>query len=185
MISAGQVTSNDYEYIERTIDILRLFIQSQDEISSRDSFNIWLYFSGPVEAAEYIYNQSLFQPEPDVSAAEGTPPFLATALRHYGRRPLKWEAFIRRLLRKGVDLHSPMPRLGKVEGSVYPCKILEYGTPLDELFWYTVTPFEGEAAADGWLQALASEGYDITAYLEEELALHAPQMQFTHPYISR
>ena len=68
---------------------------------------------------------------------------------------------------------------------MYPCKILKYGTPLDELFCRTKTPFEGEEAADRWLQILSSEGYDVVAYLEEELALHAQQMQLTYSNTGR
>lgn len=45
----------------------------------------------------------------------------------------------------------------------------------------TVDPLEGQAAANGWLQILSSEGFDITLYLKTESDLHVIPMQLTHP----
>lgn len=44
-----------------------------------------------------------------------------------------------------------------------------------------MTPLEGKAAADRWLDILSSEGYDIIAYIEEEQAVHASQRLITCP----
>ena len=147
---------------------------------------------GPVEAAEFMLLQELIPSESDASDGEDPFPILATALREYGRESSTWESFLRLLLRKRVDLHGPVPREFLVVeerndylGPMFPCKILEYGTPLDELFMWTWIPSEGKAAADRWLEILSSEGYDVKAYLEEEQVLHAAQMQLTYPHYGK
>ncbi len=169
---------------------LKLLTQSRNDISSLDIFKLWSTYSGAVEGAEFLFSQDLISSESDIFDDEDTFPPLATALRGYSKDP-QWENFLRLLLRKGADLHSPVPRSASIEDIneqhdvVYPCNILEYGTPLDELFRWTETPFEGEEAADRWLQILSSEGYDIKDYIEEESALHAQQMQLTYPHRGR
>lgn len=172
---------------DRSVDILRLLTQSQNEISSGEISGFWKNCTGPVEAAEFMLLQELIPSESDASDGEDPFPMLATALRAYGHESSRWECFLRLLLRKRVGLHVPVPRDCGVEkindylGPMYPCKILEYGTPLDELFMWTKTPSEGKAAADRWLEILSSEGYDVKDYLEEEQVLHAAQMQLTYP----
>ena len=174
---------------EDIIDTLRLLTQSQSDISSRDIFDFWSSYEGPVEGAEFAFSQDLIQSEYDISDGDELYPHLATALRVYGADPSQPEDILRLLLRKGMGLHSPVPRNWGVEDlnehliSIYPCEVLEYGTPLDDLFSYTETPFEGEEAADRWLQILSSEGHDVTAYLEEESKLHAAQEQLTFPCV--
>ncbi len=176
---------------QETIQSLRLMTQYQNETSSRDMYELWGGYAGPVEGAEFLFSQDLIPSESDVSDGEVIFPPIATALRGYGKYPSQWDNFVRLLLQKEARLHSPVPRSASIEyineqhDLVYPCKILEYGTPLDELFRYTKTPFEGEAAADRWLQILLSEGYDVMDYLQEELALHAQQMQLTYPHDGR
>lgn len=58
---------------------------------------------------------------------------------------------------------------------------LEIRYPIRRAFLTTMTPLEGKAAADGWLDILSSEGYDIIAYIEEEQAVHASQRLLTCP----
>lgn len=155
------------------VDTLRLLTQWQTDISPWDISVFWTLYGGPVETAEFMFSQYLIQSEFDVSEGEEHFPILAAALRVYGSGGWQWESFIRRLLRKRVDLHVLI-------SAKYLCNVGECGTPLDELFGLTMTPFEGEAAAARWLQVLSSEGYDVMAYLEEEQALHAAQMQSTY-----
>ena len=144
-------------------------------------------WSKPVEAAEFMWSQDSIPSEPDVSDDEEVFPILATALREFGRYPSHWESFLRRHLRKHAALHSPVPRFRRsrdsdeIFGSIIPCRVLRYGTPLDDLFIESRTPFEGEVIAHHWLQILSSEGFDVVAYLEEEFALHAEQMQIIYP----
>lgn len=54
-----------------------------------------------------------------------------------------------------------------------------FGTPLDQLFAYTEPPSEARRVSTAWLQILASEGIDILAYLETEIALHISRQQLT------
>lgn len=186
-ISKAMVMSGDMMNHEKTVDTMRLLTGAQSDISSHDIYEFWSLYDGPVSGAEFMFSQGLIQSESDPSDDEIIYPILAAALRGFGRNPPEWENFLRLLLRKRVGLHSPVPRYDPVEvindarGSVYPCKILEFGTPLDELFQKNETLFEGELAARRWLQILASEGYDVKAYLEEESALHAEKMHLTFP----
>lgn len=167
------------------VDILRLLTRSPIDNFSTDMSIFWRHYTGPVEGAEFMFSQGLIPSEFDVSNDDNDFPPLATALREHSTEPSRWDSFIRLLLRKRADLHMPVPRNSGLEMDQiyrdlgYPCKILKYGTPLDELFAKTRTPFEGEAAAKGWLQILSSEGYDVGSYLEGEQALHAAQMQLT------
>lgn len=170
------------------VDTLRLLTRSQTDLSPTDMVVLWGIYVGPVEGAEFMFSQGLLLSEFYNSDDDDDyfPP-LATALRAYSTEPSRWDSFIRLLLRKRPGLHMPVPRNPGFEVNErnrdlrYPCKILQYGTPLDELFAKTETPFEGEAAAKGWLQILSSEGYDVGSYLEEEQALHAAQKQLTCP----
>lgn len=165
------------------IDTLRLLTQSQDDVSPQDMFNFWSWFFGSAEVAEFLYSNCYVPSESGVSDDEEIFPFLAIALKGFGRDPSsQWESFLRLLLRKKAGLHSRVPRMnGFLLTEKYPCELSEYGTPLDELFSQTMTPFEGEAVANRWLQILLSEGFDVVAYLEEEFALHAQQMQLALP----
>ena len=162
-------------------------MQDQNEISLQDMNLFWLMYDGPVEGAQFMFSQSFVPSEFKLSDDEHTYPVLATALKKFAIHPLKWEKFLRHLLRKGVELSSPVLRGWKLSaskddhGPEYPCSILDYGTPLDELFSLTWTPFEGKAAADGWMSILSSEGYNVQSYLEKEQALHAAQMYLTVP----
>ncbi|CAD6581412.1 MAG: hypothetical protein ASARMPRED_000606 [Alectoria sarmentosa] len=170
-----------------SVDTLRLLTQSQNEISSWDVFSFWMTFQGQVEGAEFMFSQGLLRSEFDVSDDDDDFLPLARALRAYSTEPSRWDSFIRLLLRKRPGLHMPVSRNPGLNTDEiyrdlgYPCKIFENESPLDELFAKTETPFEGEAAAKGWLQILSSEGYDVGSYLEEEQALHAAQMQISCP----
>ena len=171
---------------KEAVDTLRVLTQAQGDISSRDVNEFWKWYTGPVDVAEImsIFSQGLIQSEFDLSDDEEILPLLAVALKGYGEDPSQWENFLRLLLRERVNLHSPVPRHHLVQTyyhHLFPCELLEFGTALDELFSATETPFEGDAAADRWLEVLSSEGYDVVAYLEEESALHAEQMSLTYP----
>ena len=109
-------------------------------------------------------------------------PALAAILCAYANEPSTWEHLLRRLIRRGANLHGPVYRNpNRRYINRYPCPIAEYGTPLDELLNACENPLAAQIAADGWLRILASEGCDPSAYLQEELTLHATDMQFTYP----
>lgn len=146
------------------MDTLRLLIPKQDEMSSSDLDVFWNRYEGPVEGAEFIFNQYLTQYEEPSTEVLFLP--LATALREFGRRRPRWGGFLRLLIRRGASLHAP---------------VRNTGSSLDKLFWYTGTPYEGEQVAQRWLQILSSEGCDILAYLKEEFELRGANMQLIHP----
>ena len=168
---------------ETMIEIARLLAQAQDDISAFDISMWFREYDGPPEGAELILSQELAQYY--ICSADDSDrlyPALASVLRLYAKDPEPWEPIIRILVRYRTDLHAPVRRdLEYLDQSEYPCPIGGYGTPLDELFLYTMDSFEGQVAANGWLQVLASEGYDVSAYLETESALHPRPMQLTHP----
>ena len=150
--------------------ILRLLIRNQDEMSLSDLDAFWNSYWGPVEGAEFIFKQNLIQYETPHNEIQSPP--LATALRQFGRGGTGWDPFLRLLIRTGADLHAPVRSL--LQRSLgYSGGVPKYGSPLDELFFYTKTPFEGEKVARHWLQILEDEGCNILAYLKEEFELRA------------
>lgn len=115
-------------------------------------------------------------------ASEMIYPALAGILCAYATDPSTWEHLLRRLIRRGANLHGPVYRNpSRRYINRYPCPIAEYGTPLDELVNACENPLAAQIAADGWLRILASEGCDPSIYLQEEFSLHARDMQFTYP----
>ena len=146
------------------MDTLRLLVPKQDEMSSSDLDVFWNRYEGPVEGAEFIFNQYFTQYEEPFT--EFLFPPLATALREFGRRRPGWDDFLRLLIRRGASLHAP---------------VRNTGASLDKLFWYTETPYEGEQVARRWLQILSSEGCDTLAYLNKESELRGANMQLVHP----
>lgn len=168
------------------IDTLRLLAESQDDVSPQDMFLLGPSLSWEVAAAEFLYSNNYVPSESDVSSDEEIVPFLAIALMGFGRDPSQWESLLRRVLRNKPDLHSRVLRRSYLRtGETFPCEVSEYGTPLDELLGQIETPFEAEEIAARWFQVLLSEGFDVVAYLEEEYALHAQQMQLTVPWDGR
>ena len=165
------------------IEIGILLARAQDDLSAFD-ISMWFQeYDGPPEGAELILSQDLAQYHIR-SADDEDPcyPALAGILRLYATDPAPWESIVRRLIRYGADVHAPVRRdLTDLDQSEYDCPLKPYGTPLDELFLYTHDPLEGQAAANSWLQLLASEGHDIPKYLETESVLHIDSMQLTHP----
>ncbi len=157
---------------------------------------------GPPELVDFILSKSVLDLVPSDTTSDlinYPPSALATSLRSYALAYLaeykyehlhyieewyqgeldQWESLIRRLLRTGVDVHESINRSSKFNGRNFPYEIPEYGTPLDEMFDGTDTPAESRALANGWLEILRSEGYDVVAYIEKEHALH-----YTRPQIS-
>ncbi len=171
-------------------DTYRMLRQSQDDISTTDISYIASSYRGPYEAADMILSQGLL-PSGISDATEDAfsfPP-LAMALRSYAAAAVrgqaaesgKWETLMRKLIRKGSNLHVRVPSGVRTVGAWFPSQPTDYYTPLDELFAFTYTPAEAKSAADGWLRVLSSEGYGVVAYLKKEMDLHAPQHGLTFP----
>ena len=165
------------------IEIARLLMGAQKDISEFD-ISKWFYeYDGPPEGAEFILSQDLARYY--IRFRDDSEPFcpaLVSILHLYAKDPQPWEPVIRSLIRSGADVHAKVRRdLTLLDQSKYLCPVREYGTPLDELFKYTIEPLEGQEAANGWLQILASEGYNILGYLEKESDWHPGPMQLTIP----
>lgn len=165
------------------IELARLLAGCQEELSAFD-ISMWFEdYDGPPEGAEIMLSQDLARYY--ISSADDGDllyPALASILRVSAKDFGPWESIIRTLVRSGTNVHAPVRRrLSYLDQSQYPCPLAQYGTPLDELFMETLDPWQGQAAANSWLQILASEGHDILVYLREESDLHIRPMQLTHP----
>ena len=168
---------------KRMTDIARLLIEAQKDLSEFDMSEWFCEYKGPPEGAELILSLDMAKYY-IISQDDREPlyPALASILQMYAKAPGPWEPVLRTLVRSGANVHAKVHRdLEFLDQSKYPRPVGKYGTPLDELFKYTIDPLEGQVAANGWLQILASEGYNILAYLETESDLHARPMQLTIP----
>lgn len=181
------------------IETFRTLAQSQGSLSASDISDILLHYVGPPELAKFKLSRDFLpfgasEPTNDVI----TYPPLAMALRLYAVAYLaeykyevlhdaevwhdaekeQWESLIRILLRTRADSNAPVPR------NLSSYELTKYGTPLNEMFTVTRTPTESRAVANGWLQILRSEGYDVVAYIEKGMDLHytRPQMTVTSWY---
>ena len=184
----------------RAIDTVRTLTQAQDDVSSNDVVDMISWPESSPELLECILWLELVQDNlVHADGGENLYPALGAALRNYGAHiasdsvdwefpvqafPAKWESIIRKLVHIGVDVHAPVLRedfFHLSQSESYPCTLSAYGTPLDELFTYTKTAGEAQDAADAWIQILSTEGVDVLAYLEKEVALHATHPMFTCP----
>ena len=157
-------------------DIARALASAQDDITAEE-VSIILRSNWPIEVVDFL----LFTyADPDqIKRGIGTDcPPLDLALRQYGKGRKEWGILVRKLLRQGADIHAGRPFSGLANPS-----ISEHLTPLDELFYWSRDPFDG-LDARGWLTMLEEEGYDVGAYIEEEIALHAGQNMLTYHYFT-
>ena len=168
---------------ETMMEIARLLAQAQKDLSAFDISMWFRQYKGPPEGAKLILSQDLARYY--ISSADDDDPLypaLAAILCLYAKNPGPWDSVLRTLIRYGADVHAPVLRdLNFLDQSEHLCPVGKFGTPLDDLFTYTLDPFEGQVAANGWLQILESEGFNVFAYLETESALHARPMQLTYP----
>ena len=169
------------------VDTLRVIVQAQDDLTTHDArvlLNLWVILNKvPLECADFILSQESIHYSISQGAEDDTTiPILAEILSVFEGQPLRLEPLVRNLVRIGADLHARIPRrkeaLRKLD-SYGRLPRSTYGTPLDELFLSTSTPFEARAAADSWLRILASEGQDVKTYLKKEMDLHVMDGYFT------
>ena len=164
------------------MDTIRLLAQAQEHFSTTDVIECLKHYFGPPLGAELLLSQQYeLEDDPAQSGASGSDHIFATALRNFGAGDRAWEALIRKLIRKGVDVHSRVNQ-GPVNYHYDVRDSWVYGTPLDELFVnkpMTPDAEDSRASADTWLQIVSSEGFDVQAYLKEEIAIHAAQNQLT------
>lgn len=185
----GQVLGTD-----ALVDTFRVFGQAQKEISAFDVQNLCHFFVGPAQDAEFLYQQCfnlMVSQEDDQLMGSYV---LNKAVREYGKGRLEWESFIRKMIRKGVNVHNRVSdaHIDEPDECYLGHSIEEelrlmrkgrqsmHGTPLDELFINTVSPYEAELAAQHWLFILRTEEVDVVTYLKEEIAIHAAHQQLTY-----
>lgn len=170
---------HDPQFTRNFVGTLRLITQSLDLLPMKDLSEFFKLYRGPAEGADFISSINILHfDDPYLLKRCYYFPVLATALRNTIRYS-GWEPVIRRLLRQRADVHARVYiggwqyiRLIETWGGNYPCDLPRYGTPLDSLFGATNDPPEGSSAARRWLEILASEGYDVRAYLRQEQSLH-------------
>ena len=170
--------------------MIRSLAQTQEIFSTADVERCAFAYCGPPQGVEFILSQQWeIQDGPAQGVAYGSAHHFAAAVRNYGIGNRAWEPLIRKFIRKGVDIHARVNgRWTCLSGrQAYDVSNAGYtrptGTPLDELFLHTSDPSGGKETAEAWLRILSSEGYDVQAYLLEEVAIHAAQNQLT--WISR
>ncbi len=190
---------------DNPLDTVRFLAQKQECFSSEDVSELLSRYFGPPGLVEWVLSKNVLDLALFDSAHDPiTYPrwAFATALRSYAIAYLaeykferlhceepeyhgvldQWESLIRRLLRTGADVHECIYHCAiEVTGANIPYEIAEYRTPLDEMFTDTNTLAESRAVANGWLEILRSEGYDVVAYIEKEHQLHYTRPQIILP----
>ena len=147
---------------ESAVDTMKVLTSAQDEVTSDDVFIILQRYVGSFEALDYLLSTFVNTADMLRSSDMARPP-LSMALWHYGLGFKEWGGFIRKLIQLGADIHA-----GREPWGYSANKQL---TPLDEIFYVARDPFD-DSAIQEWLTMLAEAGYDVRAYIEEEIALH-------------
>lgn len=154
---------------ESVVDTIRFLTTAQDDVTKDDIFYFYGKYSGPAEGADFLLSTYAY-PDGIIRGYDiGWTP-LRLALRNYGLWRREWGTSIRRLLRQGADIHE----MTLWPNDFAPHKVVNL-TPLDELFHRVRDPFDGAIDARGWLSILNEEGFDVGAYMEKEVELHATQ----------
>lgn len=172
--------------VDKTTDILRVVIQAQDGVSAYNMISFFAGYHGAPEGMDLMLSQGSFEAY-SLTYDPSPFPILVTALRGYAADS-QWEPIIRRLIRRGHDLHAPIVH-GPCSCIPIPdhfncfCGLPSFVRPLDGMFQAAVDPFEAIDMGDAWLDILSSEGYDVRAYLEKERILHRPSSQLIRPHM--
>ena len=170
----------DQTVIDKTTNTLRAVIQAQDEVSAYDMTLFLAEYHGAPEGVQFMLSRESCD-NYDLNDDPSIFPVLATALRGYGVDS-KWDPVIRKLIRRGDDLHAPFGLYTYSCPSKSECLNCSRGmhvpvTSLDRMFGETEDPFEARDIGNAWLNILSSEGCDVRAYLEKEKTLHTAVSQ--------
>ena len=167
------------------VDTLRVLVPAQEEYATSDMARFLELYSGPSEVVEYICTVILSENPSDNQTTKSCYA-LGAALTQFGKGFLGWEYIIRKLLRSGVPIHN-RKCYGCVKTTRLDCHLkdeethlVKDGTPLDELFRYTRSPFDASEVAQRWLRILSTEGYDVATYLRTEFEGHLCQGELTY-----
>ena len=172
--------------VDKTTYILRAVIEAQDGVSAVDILYFFAEYHGAPEGMELMLSQGSLEAY-TLDFDESPYPILVAALRGYAARS-QWEPLLRKLVRRGHDLHAPIvywpcsciPMSGRFNCF---CSMPAFVRPLDGVFQAAVDPFNARDVGEAWLNILASEGHDVRAYLEKEKRLHTPSSQLIRPHM--
>lgn len=166
--------------IDRTTNTLRAVIEAQDEVSAEDMTWFFADYHGAPEGVQFMLSQESCEIY-DLNDDPSLFPVLATALRGYAVHS-HWDPVIRKLIRRGDDLHAQFRKHTCLCPSISQCLNCFCGsrrcvTPLDRMLGKIADPFEAKDVGNAWLNILPSEGCDVRVYLEKEETLHTAQSQ--------
>jgi hypothetical protein len=159
------------------VDTLRVLSQAQTDISMVDVESLVASYWGPPEGIELLLSQyTNLGGTPDEHHRHMFAAIFQVVVKRFGGDCTQWESLVRKLIHQGVDVHGYV-FVGSALGE-------GWGTLLDDLFIYTYTPLEASIVGNFWLRILASEGFDISTYLEEEISLYTALHLVPSPVLS-
>lgn len=165
-----------------------MLLGAQKDVSPADIRDLFIVFNWEPETLVSFISMDLIQYELMNYGhyEEDLHPALRWSLSYYGNSILPqessfwgqshsvgWETVLRKLLRIGVSIHTPIFRQSPDRDCEPRRKNPFISTPLDCLFHWVTEPCETRQIAHEWLHILSTEGYDITEYLKREAALHS------------
>lgn len=163
------------------VDTLRVLSQAQTDISILDAIMLIESYNGPPDDIYFFLSQYTdLGGTPDEHHKHISAIAFELAVKSFGdertqpENLTRWESLIRKSIRQGVDVHGHkcLDRNAVWQDPDVP---RGWGTLLDDLFEYTHTPLDALIVGNSWLRILASEGFVISTYLEEEITLHTAQ----------
>lgn len=169
------------------LETLRILLTAQDDIVTGSWKRFFLNYGGPVEGADFVFSTyvSGIQFEEEQKIIDYA---LSNALRRSAEAELGWNGFIRRLLRRGADIHRtkyvPLYRskkghlLSHILRDVNTNDLVLQFTNLDRMLRCS-HPFDADATVQRWLELLSAEGHDVATYCRDEGKLHQKQHSFT------
>ncbi len=150
--------------------VIRLLITSQMDLTGNEVDECSTCYIGPPEGLECMISPDVYPEELDWRHLPLKP--LLTAVQAFSLNAPEWTNLMRKIVRLSTDLHrvhEPQKRTSDLS----PTERCPNLTLLDELFKCVYDPIEGAPIARAWLSILATEGHDVTRYLETEMNLHA------------
>lgn len=174
--------ADDWRADSQYLDTVRSLVDPpncQFEFSAMDVKTFYEWYMGPPEVAEFILSHSMslsemsnyqdFAMTPLHLALDGWRQFSGYETCNYAER---WLYIVRKLLRGTVDVHAQCRGCNRIRGR-FERRGSSLMTPLECVLLKSYHPFDGEDAAKTWLALLHETGYDIVAYLTQEMFLHA------------
>ena len=160
------------------LETLRVITQAHNELNAGCVADMFRSYTGPWIGIDYMICHTMSDLElVDHYELEL---LLLEAFKivrdRYSMHDSNWKSLIRRLLRAGFSPYSRFVYYRSRTGIDWQL----CGTALDELFFWSSTPYEAAEIGEIWLDLLSSEGWDIRAYLEHEIQIHNSHEQLTY-----